>query len=178
MNAVMRFFAAVALNVWIPGPGLILLGRPWLGVALAVWFGLGAEVAAFGLLIAPATVPGFVSYSGAALAGIAWILGQGLLVGRIRFLRDPNLPRELAILRRLAEQALARGDHREARASLLIARSVDDTDLATRILWARLLSCSASPRRARRAWLDVARLDADRRFADEIREALERLQVA
>lgn len=178
MGLVTRFLVAAVLNAVVPGPGLILLGRPWLGVALAVWFVLGAELAAFGLLIAPATLPHFASLSGAVLAAVAWLLAQALLIGRIRFLRDPNLPRELAILRRLAERGLARGDHKGARTALLIARSIDDSDLATRILWARLLSCSASPRRARRAWLAAARLDADRRFADEIRDELERLQTA
>lgn len=165
------------MNVLVPGTGLIVLGRPWLGLALAVWFGLGAEVAACGTLIAPATIPSLISLVSAGLAGAAWILGQVLLVMRIRFLRDPNLPAELALLRQLAEEALARGDHKAARSALLLALSLSDSDLATRILWARLLAVSASRGRARRAWLGAARLDADQEFAEEIRLALARLEA-
>ncbi len=78
------------MNVVVPGTGLILLGRSWLGLAVAVWFGLGSEVAACGMLIAPATIPGAMTMTAACFAGAAWVVGQGLLAARIRFLRDPN----------------------------------------------------------------------------------------
>ncbi|MBI4580252.1 MAG: hypothetical protein HY718_11155, partial [Planctomycetes bacterium] len=57
MPGVKRYLVPVCVNLVVPGPGLILLGRPWLGVGLAAWFTMGAEMGVFGLLIGPATVP-------------------------------------------------------------------------------------------------------------------------
>ena len=171
-----RFAPACGLNLLVPGTGLIWLGRPWLGMALAIWFGLGAQVAACGGLIAPATIPRPATVLGGLLAVAAWLVGQGLLVSRIRFLRDPSLPGELAALREHAESCLARGDHKAARSALTIALSIDGSDLATRILWARLVTATSSRFRSRRAWRGAARLDSDRRFQAEIREGLEGLR--
>ncbi len=165
------------MNCIVPGTGLIALGRTWLGVALAIWFGLGAEAAACGALIAPASLPTAVTVIGALFAAGAWVLGQGLLLSRIRLLRDPNLRDELAILRRMAEQSLLAGDYRTARSVLLAARSLDDSEVATCILWARLITLTGKRSRARRAWLQAARLDAHHRFAQEIRDALDGLQA-
>src|SRR5690606_17477804 len=97
---------------------------------------------------------------------------------RLRFLNHPRLPEELAILRRLAESSLEHGDLEEARSALLIALSINDCDVATRVLWARLLSASGQRGRARRAWRLAARLDEQQQFAPEIREALQRLDAA
>lgn len=175
MPGVRRFRSAVGMNVLVPGTGLIALGRVWLGVALAAWFALGAEVAACGALIAPASIPRWIAWGAGLLAGVAWLVGQGLLVTHIRTLRDPNLPADLKALRDLAEQALARGDLAAARLSLRVALSVDDSDVPTRVLWARLLSKKGSRAKARRAWLEAQQLDDQEVFATEIRQALERL---
>jgi len=166
------------MNVLIPGTGLIVLGQSWLGLAVAFWFALAAQVTACGVLIAPARIPGILVAAGAGLAGVAWLLAQWLLAARIRFLRDPGLADELSILRRHAEQALERSDYQAARSALLIALSIDDSGLLTRVLWARLLTATASRLRARRAWLRAARVDRNNEFAEEIRTALARLQAA
>ena len=77
----------VLMNLTVPGSGLILLGRAWLGFALAVWFCLATVVAVSGKLIAPAIIPWGLTAASAALALTAWILGQGLLISRIRCLK-------------------------------------------------------------------------------------------
>lgn len=161
------------MNLLVPGTGLIALGRVWLGIALAAWFALGAEVAACGALIAPASIPVWITWGTGALAATAWLIGQGLLVTQIRTLRDPNLPADLQALRDLAEAALARGDLAAARLSLRVALSVDDSDVPTRVLWARLMSKKGSRAKARRAWLEAQQLDEQQNFATEIRRALE-----
>ena len=175
MPAMKRFVWGAVINLLVPGSGLILLGLPWLGIALALWFALGAELAACGWLIAPATIPWVLTLVGALCAGAAWVLGQGLFLTRMRFLRDPELPAELAILRRHATEALARGDHRAACSTLRVALSIDDADLPTRILWARLMTGMGRKRHARRAWRGSARLDTHREHQNEIRQALQRL---
>ncbi len=82
------------MNLLIPGTGLIVLGQPGRGTALAVGFGLSAEVAVCGALIAPATIPGGVTLTGVLLAGAGWLLGAGLLIARIVFLtRDASAGR-------------------------------------------------------------------------------------
>jgi hypothetical protein len=163
------------MNAIVPGTGVMALGQPWLGLAIAVWFALGAELAACGVLIAPVTMPSFLMAGGFLFAGAAWVLAQVLLATRIRFLCDPGLPGELEILRQHAEAALARADHKAARSALLIALSIDDSDLPARVLWARLVTATASRARARRAWMGIARLDTEGRFTAEIQAALERL---
>ncbi len=79
---------AVFMNLTVPGTGLILLGRGWLGFAVAVWFGLAVEVAVCGKLIAPATTAWTMTAASAVLAAAAWLLGQGLLATRVLQLKD------------------------------------------------------------------------------------------
>lgn len=162
MAAVRRIFLAIALNIVIPGPGLTLVGRPWVGVGLTIWFAVCAELALFGLLIAPATLPHWLSLVAAGAAVLAWLVGQGLLAARIRFLRSANLPRQLAILGRLAERAITHGDYRTAQAAISVALSMDDTDGPTHLLRARLAECRGHLWAARRARQTASRLGAEK----------------
>lgn len=172
-----RYVVAGLMNLIVAGSGLILLGRPWLGLALAVWFTLGAEAALCGGLIAPTAVPPWLAWLAGLSALTGWIMAQVLFVMRVRLLGDSNLPIELAVLRRLAESALARGDFKAAKSALLVALSVDDSNVAARVIWARLLMATAGRWRARRAWLSAARMDTKGQFGPEIDEALDRLKI-
>lgn len=173
-----RFLLATVMNVIVPGTGLMMLGRAWLGLALAVWFALAAEVAIAGLLIAPAVVQRWSAWAGGGFALAAWGVAQGLLISRIRFLLDPALPRELVILRRLAQGCLVHGKWKTARSALLLALSIDDGDAETRLLWARLMTETSGGRRARTAWRAAARFDREHRFNAEIAAALEHFNRA
>ncbi len=82
-----RIITAFLMNLGVPGSGLILVGRAWLGFAVAVWFCIAVEVAICGKLIAPATVPWGMTAASAGLGLVAWVLGQGLLISRVRHLR-------------------------------------------------------------------------------------------
>jgi len=160
------------MNLLVPGTGAILLGRPWLGVALAAWFLAGSELAILGLLVAPAILPEPLSISGLAAAGAAWLAAQILLIRRIRFLRSLDLPREMAILHRFARRALARGDYPAVRAAIALGLSMDDSDVVLHVLRARLLALTSRPAKARRAWQAAAALDADGAFGSEIQQHL------
>lgn len=173
VSAVKRFAGSIVLSVLVPGSGLVALGRPWLGLLLALGFLLAMETGLVGLLIAPAVVPAAIAWVGLAAGGLIWIVAQVLQIARIRVLTSTELPRELAILRRLARRAMDRGDHAGARAALAIAMSLDDSDPETHIQRARLLDATASPARARRAWLAAERFDSDGRHSPEIRPHLD-----
>ena len=82
-----RLITAFLMNVGVPGSGLILLGRAWLGFAVAVWFCIAVEVAICGKFIAPVTMPRGMTVASAVLGLMAWLLGQGLLISRVRCLR-------------------------------------------------------------------------------------------
>jgi hypothetical protein len=84
-----RFIPAIVMNILVPGTGLMLLGKAWLGLALAVAFGATAEVAACGLLLAPASIPEAINAPAVVLAGTAWLAAQLLLIARIRSLGQP-----------------------------------------------------------------------------------------
>ena len=73
---------ALILNVLIPGCGLILRGRHWLGFSLAMLFGLSVNTAIAGWLVAPVAIPLFYTWTATVLAVATWILAQVLLVHR------------------------------------------------------------------------------------------------
>ena len=70
------------LNVLIPGVGLILRGRHWLGFSLAMLFGLSANTAIAGWLVAPVAIPLFYTWTATVLTIASWILAQVLLLHR------------------------------------------------------------------------------------------------
>lgn len=67
------------LNLVIPGAGLIMRGRHWLGFALAMLFGLAVNTAIAGWLVAPVAIPRFYTWTATLLALVTWILAQALL---------------------------------------------------------------------------------------------------
>lgn len=167
-----RFVVPVLFNVAVPGTGLVAVGRPWVGSSMAGLFLLAAEVGILGLLVAPASVSRGVSIAALVAAGVVWLVGQGVLLARIRFLRSAQLPRELAILHRLAQRAMSRSDLGTAQAAIAVALSMDDADVQSHLLRARVLTLSGRRSRAQRAWLLVKRLDVHHRYAEEIERNL------
>lgn len=67
---------AWVLNFLLPGSGLILRNREWLGLSLAAVFAICADVAIAGAVIAPAAIPSWLTILAAVLAGICWVLSQ------------------------------------------------------------------------------------------------------
>jgi hypothetical protein len=76
--------AAILLNVIVPGCGLIVAGREWQGVLLALLFGLCAHAALAGALFAPVAVPAAITWSAAGAASLIWLAAQMVLLRRLR----------------------------------------------------------------------------------------------
>jgi len=66
------------LNLVIPGAGLILRHREWLGFSLALIFGICGNIALAGWMIAPEAVPRWLTVIAAGLAAFSWGLAQVL----------------------------------------------------------------------------------------------------
>jgi hypothetical protein len=167
---------AVIGNLLVPGTGLILLGKEWKGLGLAVGFGATAELAAIGLLLAPYSIPTWVSILALIGAIVIWLTAQGLIYQRIRMLTDPNLAAEVSGLKSTAAKAMEIGDLDSAWLTLKMAMTLDHRDLYSHILWARLMTRIGKPRKARRALRYAARLDHANRFKDEIGAAMRALE--
>jgi hypothetical protein len=163
------------LNVLAPGSGLIALGRLWLGLSLAAFFLLTSAFGLTGRLIAPGVIPGVLAMSNLGAASVVWLLAQGLLIARIRFLSGPGVHRQLGVLRGLAHRAMKSGNLPAAKSALLSARAIDDSDVRTRIQWAHYLAAAGHPHLARQAMHEASRLDEHDEHAGEIAGALEAL---
>ncbi|MFQ5422379.1 MAG: hypothetical protein ACE5F9_00195 [Phycisphaerae bacterium] len=116
----MAFF----LNMLLPGTGLIVLRREWLGFCLVVLFGMCGHVAVAGWLIAPETIPTRWSGLALALAISAWILAQWLYRRQKLFLKQRAAG--LDILLREARSALQSCDLATARRALESGLALDD----------------------------------------------------
>lgn len=138
---------------------MILLRREWLGFAAAVLFGLCVAVGMFCWLIAPTALPFWSPIVAWCTSAGTWVAAQMLLRSRRAFLRDPDLPEQLASLRRQAESALEAGNLNQARGLVRIALTLDDEDVETNVSWARLLDAEGKPKESRRVWRRVSRLD-------------------
>lgn len=66
------------LNILIPGAGLIVRCREWLGFSLALIFAICGNIAVAGWLIAPEAFPGWFTWLATALTVFAWCLAQVL----------------------------------------------------------------------------------------------------
>jgi len=124
------------LNMLLPGTGLIVLRREWLGVCLVVLFGMCGHVAVAGWLIAPETIPPRSSGLALALAVSAWILAQWLYRRQKVFLTQRAAG--LDILLREARSALQSYDLATARRALESGLALDDENVQLQDL-ARML---------------------------------------
>lgn len=157
-----RYWPAVVINLFVPGAGLIVLRRQWLGLALSVLFGLLAQIVIFGLLIVPEDVPRWAVFVSAFAALGTWALAQWLAISRVRFVASPGLEGELRALCGRAREALVGEDWTEARRTLLVASDLNDEDLELAVLWAELMTATGQVSEARRWWHRVLRLDRAR----------------
>jgi len=154
-----RYWPAIAINLLVPGSGLIVLRREWLGLALAILFGLLTQIVIFGTLIVPEDIPHWVTLLSAGGALGTWVLAQWLAVRRLRFVVSPEVKGELRALCARARRALAEEDWAEAHTSLLVASDLNDEDLELAMLWAQLMTATGRIADARRWWRRVLRLD-------------------
>jgi hypothetical protein len=82
------------INILIPGAGLIVRCREWLGFSLSLIFAICGNVAMAGWLIAPNALPSWLTWLAVALTILAWLLAQilfwkqGQALGRLQRLNQ------------------------------------------------------------------------------------------
>lgn len=171
-----RFRIAIALNLLLPGSGLILARRPWLGFALAMLYTGSAQMTLWGAWIAPERVSSPLLGAAAGGAALLWIAAQGLLLQQLRRIPNPTDCRsQLATCFALADQAVIEGRFSEARGALDVALTVDDENAETYARLARLTEKLGRYDEARRAWRMVADLDRKGSYHREMVQALEHM---
>ncbi len=158
------------LNLILPGAGLIVRRREWLGVALALVFGISGNVALAGLLIAPEALPAWMPAAAIVLCVLAWVGSQVLL--RLQCRRLENCAKGVEALLAASRAALADGDINLAQESLESAVSLDEEHVEVNVLWARLCQQQGKPTEARQWWSRVAELDVRRRYRAEVASEL------
>ena len=171
-----RFRIAIALNLLLPGSGLILARRPWLGFALAMLYTGSAQMTLWGAWIAPELVSNPLLGAAAGGAALLWIAAQGLLLQQLRRIPNPtDRLSQLATCFALADQAVVEGRFAEARGALDVALTVDDENPETYAKLARLMAQVGRCGEARRAWRAVADLDREGSYHREMVKALEHM---
>ena len=168
----MRKSIAPWLNIVVPGAGLILLRREWLGLVLALLFCLCAQIGLWGLYIVPVSIPGWITSSALCGAVLAWIGAQYTLVIRLRQAFGPGVQREITHLCWLADQAIANGEYDQAEEHLLVALTLNDEAPGVNALWAQLMTALGRFHHARQAWNRVVQLSHD---GPQKRQAIEAL---
>ena len=165
-----RQVMAWSLNVLLPGAGLIIRRRAWLGFSLAFVFGICGNVALAGWLIAPAAVPTWLTQVALGLAGLAWLSAQLLLRRQDHVLR--RRASGLAAILREAGSALEAGDLGSARLALESGVAINDESADLYALQARLCALEDDPQGMRAAWRRVVKLDRDGRYREEAKRVL------
>lgn len=170
-----RLVIAAILNLVMPGSGLILAQRHWLGFFMAMLFAACGHIAAVGLLIAPDAVPIRLTAFASGAAAAIWLSAQYLLVRRVRALADRSRADQLALCHRLADEGVQEGRTEDASGALDVALTIDDEDVQTHVRRARLHHLLGRPEEARRSWQKVEQLDKRAMFQREMIQAIRRL---
>lgn len=139
----MRRIIALISNLVLPGAGLILLRREWLGLAHACLFCLAAHFAIWGYWIVPAALPPWLPPSAVALAGIVWVTSQLLNLRLSKLEKDPESKAEIQQLKQMASELVAEGQSLEAVRLIDVALRLDDEDRELRHKRAELARKSA-----------------------------------
>ncbi|MBN1341876.1 MAG: hypothetical protein JXQ73_04310 [Phycisphaerae bacterium] len=166
---------SIALNVFVPGTGLVLARRERWGTSLAFVFAVFGQVVLFGGWITPSSIPRSMTLVAAVGAVATWLVAQGLLLSRLSVLRGPAFPSDKATLLQLGREALEDGIYVNARLAIESALALDDEDVVANVLWARLMTLMGRFSEARRAWRRVQQLDPGGDYRREAVAALRQL---
>jgi hypothetical protein len=169
--ATWRQAAGWFLNLCLPGSGLIVLRREWLGLSLAVVFGICGNVALTGWLIAPAAVPAWLTLLAFVFTALTWLAGQLLLWRQMQ--SQSRCESDMRVLLREARCALEKGEVEPAGVCLESALALDDENVELHLLRARLFTMEGDDRAARKALRRAAKVDVRRRHRVETLRAVE-----
>ncbi len=161
------------LNLVLPGTGLIVRRREWLGLSMAAVFAICGNVAIAGKLIAPEAVPTGLTVLAILLAALSWVLSQVLF-----YRQGLKLARTQRVLDQLladARAALESNDAAAAHHALDGAIALDDENVELHAMTARLSEKEGADQAARAAWRRVLKLERQGPHARDAREALRSL---
>ena len=176
MNGAGARFAARAMNLVLPGGGVALAGRPWLGLLIGVLFAAVANIVVAAVFLFPDDLS-------AGTRALAIGLGAGAYVGaqlrleaalRVTQRQRDSAARDIAL--RAAWIALEAGDAAAALAALrpFAARTAHDLLLAYRL--AQTLTLTRDVPAAMDAWEIVGRLDRHSLYRDVRRRSVSELR--
>ena len=171
-----RLNIARILNLFVPGTGLIVARREWLGVTMVGIFALAANVAIFGRWIEPGVLPRPVWATALAAAFGTWLAAQWALHVQARRLLDPALLEQILTCYDVADRTLE-DDGATAVDALQVALVVDDENVESYARLARASTAAGQPATALRAWRRVRELDRGGTYSVEAREAISRLKT-
>jgi len=160
------------LNLLLPGCGLILQRRDWLGFALAMLYGVCGNIALAGWLIAPDEIRPGVRAAAVGVCIFTWLLAQWLLHRHVGELAKAT--RTIAGLLREAQAALRDDDPAAARRALELALTLDPEHVELCVLRARLAEREGDAVVARRVWQQVLTLEVSSEYRAEANRALSR----
>lgn len=171
----MRSTLCIALNVFMPGTGLVLAKRERWGTALALFFCVAGQVVIYGAWLTPASIPKAMTALAAAAMVVIWLTAQAKLYTRLSQLTSPDLESQIRDLIVLSKEAIEDGVYVNARLALESALTLDDEHVQVNVLWARLMTLMGRFPEARRTWKRVLELDKDGRYGREAESALQEL---
>ncbi len=134
------------LNILVPGVGLILRRREWLGLTLALLYALCGNLAIAAWLIAPDAIPAWLAMLATLLTGLSWLAAQGLFARHQAEMR--RRARALATLLQEARQSLGANRLDVARVALESALEIDGEHVDVKALWVRLCALEQAAQEA------------------------------
>lgn len=167
-----RMPVVMFLNAMIPGAGLVVLRREWLGLATSILFAVIALIFISSRWITPSDVPTWAMYLMLAGMILVWAGSMAMVVHRFRFVSDPELIAEIEQLRGQGADAIAAGDLDEAHRVLMVALSLDDEAAETWLIWSDLMERQNKVHAARVGWKRVLRLSKRQKNLDMARQRL------
>jgi len=158
---------AIVFDLLVPGAGLIVLRREWLGMAVATLFALLVAIGLGGLVLMPAIVPHVACVGGLVAAGGVWCASKWLLIRWANLACGPRAQERIARMIRTADAEIEAGRLAEARDMLQAAFILNDENVEVLARLARLAGELGDDRAARKRWTRVARLARDVDLRDE-----------
>lgn len=168
---------AAALNLLVPGAGLVLVGAVWNGLILGLIFTALANFVLWSLLIAPDDFSAHVRGLAAGVLGGAYLAAQIRLA---RIVRDREQRERTAARRQAlwaAREHLAGGAYAQALAALEAVRPLADKDVLVAYRFAQAYTGLGDADAAQQAWDRLQALDRHHVYREQLRAGRETLAL-
>lgn len=166
---------AAALNLLVPGAGLILLGAPTSGVLVVLAASASATLALLASLLFPLDFSPNVRALLIGIAGGCYVGAQVRLGQRVRSVRDQAAARLRREQLALCQDRLNAGDAAGALAALAPLEELAAVDVVVAYRLAQARTALGDANRARAAWQHLRTLDTHGLYRAQIRAHLKRL---